>query len=156
MTRINTIDVKDLTDQHLMAEYRELPMVMAALRRSLKTQSINFILAKIPSTYTLNKGHVTFFYDKGTFLSRRYNKLITELYLRGYNINPYDRDVSFGVHQDQPVLNQNWAPSSQDHIINIARIVERVGQRSGFYRVRGQLVNSDQYIDMLSKKYEVI
>lgn len=30
MTRINLIPVEELTDQHLMAEYRELPMIVKA------------------------------------------------------------------------------------------------------------------------------
>ena len=65
MTRINSnIDPKKLTDQHLMAEYRELPMVPAALRKSLRTQSVKTILSKIPKRYKLNSGHVLFFVDK--------------------------------------------------------------------------------------------
>ena len=52
MTRINIIPVSELYDQHLIAEYREITMVPAALDRTLKS--------KIAQQYTLNKGHVYF------------------------------------------------------------------------------------------------
>lgn len=73
MTRINAnLDSTILTDQHLMAEYRELPMVISSLRRSLKTQSVNKVLKRIPKQFTLNKGHCLFFYNKLGFLGYRY------------------------------------------------------------------------------------
>jgi len=85
MTRINSdIDPKQLMDQHLMAEYRELPMVLSSLRRSLRTQSEREILKKIPPRFTLNKGHVLFFYNKLTFLKDRYTRIVDELLNRGY------------------------------------------------------------------------
>jgi deoxyribonuclease (pyrimidine dimer) len=88
MTRINSnVDPKKLMDQHLMAEYRELPMVLASLRRSLKTQSEREVLKKIPPKFTLNKGHVLFFYNKLTFLRNRYDRLVNELHNRGYNLD---------------------------------------------------------------------
>ena len=68
MTRINLVSPEELTDQHLMAEWREIKMVPAALRRSLRTQSTQAVLKKIPSAFTLNKGHVTFFYNKIDYL----------------------------------------------------------------------------------------
>ena len=48
MTRINLVKVEELSDQHLIAEYRELP-------RCLK-QKVN--LKDAPDRYTLGKGHV--------------------------------------------------------------------------------------------------
>ena len=38
MTRINIIPPSELTDQHLIAEYREIFMVPASLRRTLKSK----------------------------------------------------------------------------------------------------------------------
>jgi hypothetical protein len=65
MTRINVVPAEDLTDQHLMAEYRELPMVLAAARRS-KSEGY-----EASHAYTLNKGHVKFFYSKKRWLISR-------------------------------------------------------------------------------------
>ena len=87
MTRINVIDPIELTDQHLMAEYRELPMVMGSLKRTLASKT-GFNPKKVPPKFTLNSGHVYFFYDKGKFLERRYSALIAELVRRGYSLDP--------------------------------------------------------------------
>ena len=38
MTRINIIPVCELKDQHLIAEYREITMVPAALNRTLRSK----------------------------------------------------------------------------------------------------------------------
>ena len=84
MTRINIIPVSDLMDQHLIAEYREITMVPAALKRTLKSKS-GFSKKKIPAKFTLNTGHVYFFYNKGLYLDKRYNELVEEMMLRGFN-----------------------------------------------------------------------
>jgi deoxyribonuclease (pyrimidine dimer) len=152
MTRINTIDVSLLADQHLMAEYRELPMVTASLRRSVKGQSNSRILSKIPKQYTLNKGHVLFFYNKGQFLVDRYNALIDELYERKYNINPSGRTVSFDIHFEHH-FDKTWTPRDVDHVTNCNRILQRINERRGWYRMKGELMNEDDYINTIKAKY---
>lgn len=153
MTRINTIDVNRLTDQHLMAEYRELPMIMASLRRSLTSQSVQKLVKRIPHKYTLNKGHVLHFYNKGLFLYNRYTDLITELRSRNYNIKPEDRSVDFSVFRNNIVLNNQWTPKPDDHVVNCDRIIERVGQRPTFYRMHGQLIDHMDYINQIKEVY---
>ena len=64
MTRINIIPVEELMDQHLIAEYREITMVPVSLARTLSSKT-GLDYKKISKSYTLNKGHVYFFYDKG-------------------------------------------------------------------------------------------
>ena len=49
MTRINIIGVSQLSDQHLIAEYREITMVPAALMRTLKS-NIGLVLSAVSST----------------------------------------------------------------------------------------------------------
>lgn len=107
MTRINLIDPSELADQHLFAEFREIKMIPKSLRRSLraawqrefdKNDSNDFseqraklamdaVLAKVPPNYTLNTGHVSFFYDKGEYLRKRYAQLKEELRKRGINFD---------------------------------------------------------------------
>lgn len=95
MTRINSdLDPKILTRMHLLAELREITMVPAALRRSLRTKSPNRILQSIPEKFTLNKGHVTFFYNKLGFLKKRFTKLTDEMKNRGYTPD-YSRIQAF-------------------------------------------------------------
>ena len=126
MTRINTVDVKVLTDQHLMAEYRELPMVLAAARRSRPEKFVQ------RREYTLNKGHVKFFYDKRAWLESRYGHLINELRNRGYNIDPGSRIVDFSNLDKFPQT--LWAPNIRDLRTNRARLVDRIAAKPRWYR----------------------
>ena len=54
MTRINLVPPSELTDQHLIAEYREIFMVAGSLRRTLISNS-GYNESKVPKKYTLNK-----------------------------------------------------------------------------------------------------
>ena len=147
MTRINTVDVKVLTDQHLMAEYRELPMVLAAARRSRPEKFV-------PShEYTLNKGHVKFFYDKRAWLESRYSHLINELRNRGYNINPESRVVEFSNLDKFPQT--PWAPNIRDIGTNRARLVERIAAKPRWYRFHKKPLTpafiAEHYADLVDK-----
>ena len=133
MTRINLIPVTELTDQHLMAEYRELPMVPAAAVRSNPSKY------KPQTAYTLNKGHVLFFFNKKQFLMDRWLELISELYRRGYNIDPTNRTVHWkALDRFQQV---SWSPTAADIQINRERIIERISQRPNWYRFHGKIQN---------------
>ena len=67
MTRINTaISVKSLTDEHLLAEHREI-------KRLANTKITN--LNDIPSEFCLGKGHVKFFMNKFKYTFNRYKQL---------------------------------------------------------------------------------
>lgn len=146
MTRINVIDPKLLTESHAMAEYRELPMINAALARSLKSKH-GIRLDTIPSEYTLNKGHVRHFYNKGKWLFDRYNLLIAELRDRGYNIKPENRVVNWDVFKDNGLFN-DWSPNDKAHVINLERIIERINQKRSWYRYRSTPI-TEEYIALL-------
>lgn len=144
MTRINTIDPSLLLDQHLMAEYRELPMVGAALRRSLNSIAVKkeynkHKALKIPSAYTLNAGHVKFHYDKGLYLRNRYERIKSELTMRGFDINPDSRNDNFEVFHYAKNLYNDWTPIMTDHSICIERITMRYGEKMSWYRMDGKI-----------------
>lgn len=130
MTRINVIPVQELTDQHLMAEYRELPMVPASARRS-KPEGY-----KPTTVYTLNKGHVMFFYNKKKFLQNRWLELIEELYDRGFNIDPAARIVKWKDLDKFPQV--HWVPDQDALLVNNQRIQERIAQKPHWYRYKGR------------------
>ena len=71
MTRINIVPTEELADQHLVAEYREMFMVGSALQRSLKSPNWEKNKKTWPTRFTLNSGHVKFFYNKGLYLHKR-------------------------------------------------------------------------------------
>ena len=62
MTRINLVNPSELTDQHLIAEYREIFMVGGSLNRTLNSK-VGYREDRVPKQYTLNTGHVYFFYN---------------------------------------------------------------------------------------------
>jgi deoxyribonuclease (pyrimidine dimer) len=67
MTRINVVAPRDLTDQHLLAEYRELPRVFTLAQAWLDRGKPG----ALPERYALGTGHVKFFYDKTDYLAKR-------------------------------------------------------------------------------------
>ena len=83
MTRINAgILVTNLTDSHLLAEWRELPRIPSAIASGYA------VIKNLPKQFTLNTGHVKFFYDKQLYLYNRYKMLCRELVNRKTNLNP--------------------------------------------------------------------
>jgi deoxyribonuclease (pyrimidine dimer) len=129
MTRINLVDPSELTDQHLVAEYREIFMVGSSLQRSLKSPKWDD--SRIPKKFTLNKGHVLFFYDKGEYLYKRYHSLISEMRKRGMNPDPSRR---FKIEQWPDDKFKDWAPTEGDKDIVRERIIYRISQKPGWYR----------------------
>jgi deoxyribonuclease (pyrimidine dimer) len=134
MTRINLVDPTELADQHLFAEWREIKMVPAALKRSLRTKTTQQVLKSIPKDFTLNKGHVLFFYDKMQYLSERYSLLSEELRLRGYRKelewNNF-ADYCEGIPQE---FFTDYTPTSSALVIIRDRIRERIGLRPNWYK----------------------
>ena len=131
MTRINLVLPSELSDQHLVAEYREIFMVGSSLQRSLKSKNWEKTLANIPVKYTLNKGHVTFFYNKGKYLYKRYELLIEEMKNRGMNPDPKRK---FKTEQWPDELFNDWEPEPDDYNVIRARIKEKIEMKPDWYR----------------------
>ena len=134
MTRINLLDPELLTDQHLFSEFREIKMVPKALSRSLAARGVSGVLGTIPERFTLNKGHVMFFYDKGLYLEQRYELLKAELRVRGIQFNelsPFDPDR---VYENNPTLYNDYCPTEEALMIITNRIMEKLAMRPEWYR----------------------
>jgi deoxyribonuclease (pyrimidine dimer) len=132
MTRINLIPPSELANQHAFAEWREIKMIPKALARSLRTQSTDKVLKKIPRNFTLNTGHVCFFYDKGAYLRHRYEELTTELEKRGYKINKeaeFDPDDTMNVAP----WNGDYEPTDEAYTIIRQRIAEKIAIKPTWY-----------------------
>lgn len=146
MTRINLVPVQDLADQHLMSERREIKMVPAALRRSLKVRNIGAILANVPQRYTLNTGHVTFFYPRMKFLTARYKLLTAELLSRKYALS--DPSSDFGQYTDgisAEFMHTDWHPDKSEVAINVERILLRISDKPQWYKYRGNALSPAFY-----------
>ena len=131
MTRINLVPITELSDQHLVAEYREIFMIGPSLQRSLKSPNWNKTKETLPKEFTLNKGHVKFFYNKGKYLYNRYLELIKEMKNRGMNPDPLRK---FKREQWPDELFNDWMPSANDLEIIRERIQLRIQKRPNWYR----------------------
>ena len=123
MTRINLIEPKELTREHLVAEYREITRLPGNLKQSLNRKTKSFQLTEIPSQYTLGKGHVKFFYDKMLFLQKRFDSLVSEMISLGYKPNFVDSSIFIPENQ---LFYNDYTPTNEAVKINIERIEERL------------------------------
>tara|TARA_B100000131_G_scaffold38203_1_gene34668 strand:- start:3183 stop:3590 length:408 start_codon:yes stop_codon:yes gene_type:complete len=131
MTRVNIIPVEELHDQHLIAEYRELTMVPAALNRTLKSKK-GLDKTKIPENYTLNQGHVYFFYNKGKYLDKRYSQIVKEMQNRGFSPD-LKRKFPKNIFIEND-LYKDWMPNPEDLKIIRERIKNKINQKPNWYR----------------------
>ena len=132
MTRINIVEPSELTDQHLIAEYREIFMIAGSLKRTLMSKT-GYDKSKVPKKYTLNKGHVYFFYNKGKYLNNRYQKLILELEKREFKLSK-DRFFPKEIFIDNNLYN-DWEPSLDDYTIIRERIKNKISMKPEWYRL---------------------
>jgi deoxyribonuclease (pyrimidine dimer) len=107
-------------------------MIPKALARSLRTQTREKVLKKIPLVFTLNKGHVLFFYDKGKYLQNRYDKIVVELVARGFKIN-----TDAKLDPDDVMMDgwyNDYTPTEDALNIIRARIAEKIAMKPDWYR----------------------
>lgn len=122
MTRINLVNVKELSQKMLCAEYREITRLPGNLHDSLNRKTKPFSMAEIPTQYVLGTGHVKHFYDKMLFLENRFTQLVDEMLRRGYN--PQHRDAS--IFRNCPAEFYNdYTPTPEAIALNQQRIKER-------------------------------
>jgi hypothetical protein len=125
MTRINCIPPSELTRQHLVAEYRELPRIFGMVLGMVERGVTSPAQAKIPPTYRMGTGHMKFFCDKLEYLVQRQRALVDEMLSRGYQPKHTDpeslRDI--GIPKD---WYNSWSPDERALAISRARIEERL------------------------------
>lgn len=138
MTRINLIIPSELTDQHLIAEIKEINQLSGQFRKSLfSKKGIN----GIPSDFKLNSGHVKFFYNKGMYLHKRFLKLKKEAVSRGFNIN-----IEFNNEWEKNnvlELYNDWEPCEKDRVIIRERIASKLAKKPNWYKYNGKVVNKE-------------
>lgn len=157
MTRINLVPPQELMDQHLFAEFREIKMVPKSLLRSLRAAwqrefdkndsndfheerarlAVQAVLKRIPPAFTLNTGHVSFFYDKGAYLVERYALLRQELERRGINFNRESELDPDGTMLAAPWCGHYTATPEALCIIR-TRIAEKIALKPSWYRYEGK------------------
>jgi deoxyribonuclease (pyrimidine dimer) len=137
MMRINVINPKYLTDNHLIAEYRETKMSTYYYKRS--SQSKNGINPnKISPIYTLNKGHAYMWFDKYGYISKRFDAVVQEMKNRGFQTN-FDKLNFDGIPSE---AFGDYNPTQNDIRINLDRVLLRISDKPQWYKFQGE-TNSD-------------
>lgn len=132
MTRINLIEPKDLTNRHLVAEYKEITQFLHLVKK--RTDS-NKDFKDVPKEFTLNKGHCLFFYNKGLYIKNRFIKIHEEILRRGMNTSEdkfKQRLQKINECYSDSLMN-NYFPSERDYKIVIDRISSRINEKKSLY-----------------------
>ena len=148
MVRVNVgIKPYDLTDEHLRAENVEIMMLLKFVEK--------YPQGHVPETFSLNKGHISFFRDKVTYLFSRLTQVQREMYNRGMVINKPISELSYNI----PLSNyNNYYPSKIDKKIISERLISRVInplKKKNPFRWYGGHIDIYQYVGIYKKYYEV-
>ena len=122
MTRVNVIPVEELSDQHLIAEYRELP-------RCIK-QEID--ISDAPDKYCLGKGHMKWARKYLGYTLVRFAEVRAEMWYRKFEARYGANELSEFVVNEAPW--KNYFPTNEDIALNRARIVEKYRMKPNWYR----------------------
>jgi deoxyribonuclease (pyrimidine dimer) len=124
MTRINCVPPQQLCQQHLVAEYRELPRIFQQAWKSYERgETIDD--PRNPTQYTLGTGHVRFFYLRLGYLIVRQTIIIAEMQRRGIttNFGPPKRTEFIALPDE---WFGDWVPDEEAILINMERIIDRM------------------------------
>ncbi|MFH1211927.1 MAG: pyrimidine dimer DNA glycosylase/endonuclease V [Candidatus Woesearchaeota archaeon] len=139
MVRINLIDPKLLADQHLIAEYNEILMLLGYARKFPEP-------GNAPLQYCLGKGHIVFFKDKLLYLKERHESISDEMKKRGFR-----PEKKISLKEFDIGLQNSWKPAKADREIIKARLIEKINKKPEFYRYCGKYYRPEFFISMTKK-----
>ena len=141
MTRVNVVPAFELSDQHLIAEYRELP-------RCIK-QDIS--ISDAPETYCLGKGHMRWAKIHSAFLLDRYYHLCKEMKYRGFKISySYGDLVEFWAVNYNAEANNFYFPTVEDINLCRSKLLEKIRMKPNWYKWTNRLI--PDYVVTLRKE----
>lgn len=147
MTRINLMPPQKLTDQHLLAEKKEINQLAGQFLKSLKSPNFNY--NKLPKTFTLGTGHVRFFYPYGEFLRKRFKLVCDELVHRKFASEAEFKDVWKDMG---PEYNLDYTPHEVYIDASKTRVLLRVMEKPDWYRLNRKPIKIDDYEKFLMQK----
>ena len=147
--RINIINPKYLTDNHLIAEYRETKMSTYNYVRSKNSRN-GIDKSRISERYTLNKGHAYMWYNKFGYINNRFNALVEEMRNRGFQTNFIELNFN-GIDID---AFGDFIPNQADIRINLERALERISLQPEWYKYYGKNIEdwNSFYEDLFNKE----
>jgi len=137
MVRVNIINPKKLSDQHLVAEYLEIMMLVGYVRNFPSFEGI-------PDNYTLGTGHIKFFKNKLSYLKKRYELIKSEMIKRGFVANKKLSLVGFSKK-----YYNDWKPEKKDFEIIKLRIADKIKLKPDFYRYYGKYKGEKFFLNLL-------
>ena len=150
MTRINSaIPVENLTDEHLLAEHREIKRIPAYFDKT----NFDTLYKRIPDKFCLGSGHVTFFFNKLKFTYDRYLVIHTECLKRGFNVTDYS-SCWFRV-KNRLYFDYNWRSytvTTEEKKLLIDRISERIqDSKKEYFHYYGKQITKQEAIKLLTQ-----
>lgn len=141
MVRINLINPKYLADQHLIAEYLEIIMLISFIKKFQNKKS------KIPDEYCLGKGHMLFFKDKILYLKNRHETIKREMQKRGFKTNK-----TLNINNIKPHLFNNYQANKKDKERIKKRLIQKLKLKPKFYKYYGKKQNIKFLINLIKKE----
>jgi len=139
MVRINLIKPKSLADQHLIAEYNEILMLLGHVGK--------FPVIKYrPKKYCLGKGHINFFKDKLQYLKERHELVKKEMKKRGFKISK-----TINLNKYPKEYRNNWKPKFKDKSIIKKRLITKINLKPKYYRYKGEKKTKKYFIDLIKR-----
>lgn len=138
------IDPKNLTDEHLFAESRELKM-LSSLYKRVGDKSIN----KVPKEFTLGRGHMLFFLYKSIYTLNRYRQVLSECHRR--NILVDDESYRWDIYKNSASAS-NYQETGKEKQILINRISEKIkNSPKEYFHYNHKRISKEEAIELLSK-----
>lgn len=148
MTRINSaINVLNLTDEHLLAEHREIKRIPSVYSKHNNKNKI------IPQKFTLGAGHVLFFINKPFFTILRYKQLYEECLKRNFKVENYidNWDVYENVKNGH-ILNDHASSMEEYHLL-LDRITERItNTKKPYWHYYGNVISKEDAVTLLHNR----
>lgn len=140
MTRINAgIPPSQLTDEHLLAEHREIKRMPAVYEKMVKP-------IDVPEQFTLGTGHLKFFMDKMLYIKARYEAVHRECLLRGFDVQNYIPNFD---KLPKRVMNR-WEVTPEAKYLIRQRIADRIStSNKQWFHYRGRLLTKGDAISLL-------
>ncbi len=140
MVRINLIHPEYLADQHLVAEYDEILMLLGYVKRYPE------IKKPLPVEYTLGKGHILFFKDKLLYLKKRHELLKKEMRKRGFATN-----IVIDLTKFNKKLINDWKADKKAFSIIKDRLIYKLNLKKDYYRYYGEKKRQEFFIKLIEK-----
>lgn len=139
MVRINLIEPKKLADQHLIAEYNEILMLLGYVRKYPEPKGI-------PENYKLGSGHIKFFKDKLKYIKKRHDLLKKEMKRRGFKT-----EKTIDLSEFPEVLCNDWTPRPEDYQIIKKRLREKIELKPEYYRYERKNNSKEFFLKLIEK-----